>query len=330
MHERFVVRSDRTAGLLRLGNGKETAYMGRHIEEMNTCELKRNIELIALDMDGTLLNEKGILAQESKDALLAAMKQGVHVVIATGRVFSALPQDVVSVPGIEYAITSNGANIVRLADRETIYSNLIDGKNLEPLMEIFHDSTIMKEIFFDHKVYAQRYCLEHLEEFGIVSERSKHYTLSTRIPVESTMDLIEENIDRLENINLIFADLEQRKQVWERLSGLPGLTVCSSIRNNLEIGGATTSKAAALETLASLLGVNRERIMACGDSSNDLAMLQYAGLSVAMGNAVDEVKQEAQLITSSNAENGVARAIEAIVLGARGAKETGGSGKSQR
>ena len=272
------------------------------------------IRLIALDMDGTLLNEKGVLAQESKDALLAAMKQGVHVVIATGRVFSALPQDVVCVPGIEYAITSNGANIVRLKDRKTIYSDLIDGDRLESIMDLLEDETIMKEAFYDHQVFAQKSCLDHLEDYGIRSEKSQRYTLSTRQPVDDVLQLIKENRHRLENINLMFGDEERRQQVWKRLAAVEGLTVCNSMPYNLEIGGAHTSKAAALDVLAEILNVRRSEIMACGDSSNDVAMLCHAGISVAMGNAEDSVKEAAMMVTKSNREHGVAYAIEQLVL----------------
>ncbi|MBO5665979.1 MAG: Cof-type HAD-IIB family hydrolase, partial [Firmicutes bacterium] len=252
-----------------------------------------DVKLIALDMDGTLLNEHGVLAEESKEALMAAMEQGVHVVIATGRVFSALPQDVVTVPGIEYAITSNGANIIRLEDNETIYSNLIDGSRLDDIMDILEDETIMKEVFYDHQVFAEKRCLEHLEDFGIRTEKSQRYTLTTRQPVDSTLDLILENRDKLENINLLFGDEERRQQVWKRLDAVEGITACSSMAYNLEIGGATTSKAAALDALGEILGVKKEQIMACGDSSNDAAMLRHAGISIAMGNAEEEVKQEA-------------------------------------
>lgn len=272
------------------------------------------IRLIALDMDGTLLDEKGVLAQESKDALLAAMERGVHVVIATGRVFGALPQDVVCVPGIEYAITSNGANIIRLKDRETIYSDLIDGDRLDGIMDILEDEAIMKEVFFDHQVFAQKSCLDHLEDYGICSEKSKRYTLTTRKPVPDVMKLIRENQNKLENINLIFKDLNRRSQVWEYLKTVDGLTVCSSMPYNLEIGGVNTSKAAALDELASILNVPREQIMACGDSSNDAAMLRHAGISVAMGNAEESVKSEAMMVTKSNAEHGVAYAIQQLVL----------------
>ena len=273
-----------------------------------------DVKLIALDMDGTLLNEHGILAEESKEALLKAMEQGVHVVIATGRVFSALPQDVVNVPGIEYAITSNGANIIRLEDRETIYSNLIDGSQLDSIMDILEDETIMKEVFYDHQVFAQKSCLEHLEDYGIRTEKSQRYTLTTRQPVESALALILENRDKLENINLLFGSEDRRQEVWKRLDAVEGITACSSMPYNLEIGGATTSKAAALDALGEILGVKKEQIMACGDSSNDAAMLRHAGISIAMGNAEDEVKAEAMMVTKTNAEHGVAYAIHKLVL----------------
>ncbi|MBQ5796957.1 MAG: HAD family hydrolase, partial [Firmicutes bacterium] len=256
-----------------------------------------DVKLIALDMDGTLLNEHGVLAEESKEALLKAMEQGVHVVIATGRVFSALPQDVVNVPGIEYAITSNGANIIRLEDRETIYSNLIDGSKLDSIMDILEDETIMKEVFYDHQVFAQKSCLEHLEDYGIRTEKSQRYTLTTRQPVDSALELILENRDKLENINLLFGSEERRQEVWKRLDAVEGITACSSMPYNLEIGGATTSKASALDALGEILGVKKEQIMACGDSSNDAAMLRHAGISIAMGNAEDEVKAEAMMVT---------------------------------
>ncbi|MBR5000679.1 MAG: HAD family phosphatase, partial [Firmicutes bacterium] len=273
-----------------------------------------DVKLIALDMDGTLLNEHGVLAEESKEALLKAMEQGVHVVIATGRVFSALPQDVVNVPGIEYAITSNGANIIRLEDRETIYSNLIDGSKLDSIMDILEDETIMKEVFYDHQVFAQKSCLEHLEDYGIRTEKSQRYTLTTRQPVESALALILENRDKLENINLLFGSEERRQEVWKRLDAVEGITACSSMPYNLEIGGATTSKASALDALGEILGVKKEQIMACGDSSNDAAMLRHAGISIAMGNAEDEVKAEAMMVTKTNAEHGVAYAIHKLVL----------------
>lgn len=275
---------------------------------------RNSIKLIALDMDGTLLNQAGVLSRRNKAALEAAMEQGIHVVIATGRVFSALPRDVTAVSGIEYAITSNGANIVRLMDLKTIYSNLILRSSVEKLLDIIGDPTIMTEVFFDHDVFAEKHCLDNLEAFGITAQKSKNYTLSTRRPVESVLDLIKSNESQLENINLIFSDQEKRAAVWKRLERMEDVTVTSSMPFNLEIGGATTSKASAMLHLAKLLGIGAAEIMACGDSENDLAMLECAGLSVAMENAGRAVRERADFITKSNAEDGVAYAVEQFAL----------------
>lgn len=275
---------------------------------------KQTIKLIALDMDGTLLNERGILSDGNREALMNAMDKGVHVVIATGRVFSALPRDVVKVPGIEYAITSNGANILRLADGKNVYSNLIGAANIQAVLPVMDDEDIMVEAFFDHDVYAQRSCLENLDKFSLLSEKSRSYTLKTRKPVERILDVVEQRAESMENINLIFGSKEKRAEVWEKLKKIPNITVTSSMPHNLEIGGATTSKADALAHLCGILGIDRNQVMACGDSENDMAMVQYAGLSVAMGNAVPALKEKADFITKGNDRDGVRLAIEKFVV----------------
>lgn len=282
-------------------------WNGRHMKE-------NKIKLIALDMDGTLLNEHGVLSRGNREALERSMEKGVHVVIATGRVYSALPQDVTGVSGIEYAITSNGANILRLADEQTVYSNLIGQAAVETLLPLIHDEEIMIEAFFDHQVYAQKSFLANLDCFSTLSEKSKKYTRSTRKPVEDIMELVRREAARMENINLIFRDAEKRMDCWEKLKTLRNVTVTSSMPHNLEIGGETTSKADALAHLCGLLGIRREEVMACGDSENDLAMVQYAGLSVAMENAVPALKEKADYVTKRNDRDGVRHVIEKFVL----------------
>ncbi|MEA4987732.1 MAG: HAD family hydrolase [Anaerovorax sp.] len=273
-----------------------------------------DIKLIALDMDGTLLNEEGCLSLSSRQILERVMDEGIHVVISTGRVFSALPQDVLDVDGMEYAITSNGANILKLADQTTVYSNLIGKDSIIDILPYIQDEDVMIEAFFDHDVVAERRCLENLARYGMVTEKSQIYTLSTRKPVENIASVMEEKADRMENINLIFSDQKKRMEFWNFLSRIPSITVTSSMPYNLEIGGATTSKADALKHLCSLLDVKHNQVMACGDSENDLAMLQFAGLSVAMENAAAPLKKIAHFITKTNREDGVAHAIQRFVL----------------
>mgnify|MGYP003295977438 CR=1 FL=1 len=119
----------------------------------------------------------------------------------------------------------------------------------------------------------------------------------------------------IENINVNFEDISEKPAMREKMLKLPETTITSSFLHNLEIGGATTSKAEALIQMGRLLGVEPEEMMAVGDSPNDMAMLSVCGLPVAVGNALDEVKAIARYIAPTNHEDGVADAVEKFVLG---------------
>lgn len=272
-------------------------------------EALSKIKILALDMDGTLLNEKGMLSDNNRASIMRAMNKGYHIVIATGRVYSALPPDVISLEGIRYVITSNGAHIVDMSTEETIYSNLMTRAAVEAALPWISDPDIMREVFFGHDVYADRHCMENLTRYGITSEKSQKYVLATRKPVEDTVELVKKHAEFLENINLIFHDKEKRIRYWKELKAHRGLTVVSSMPFNIELGGETTSKASALEALAKRLGLGHENIMSFGDSTNDAQMLSAAQIGIAMGNAVEELKEMADYITGTNEEDGVAQAL---------------------
>jgi len=271
------------------------------------------IKILAFDVDGTLLNEKGILSDNNRASIMRAMNKGYHIVIATGRVYSALPNDVLAVDGIRYVVTSNGAHIVDRSTKETIYSNLLTRPAVEAALPWISDPDIMREVFFGHEVYADKHCMEDLPRYGILSPKSQQYVLATRKPVEDTIALVKEHAELLEKINLIFSDEAKRKRYWEELNAHAGLTVVSSMPFNIELGGATTSKACALDALAKRLGLGHENIMSFGDSTNDAQMLSAAKIGVAMGNAVQELKEIADYITCTNEEDGVARALSVLL-----------------
>lgn len=276
-------------------------------------DILRKIKILAFDMDGTLLNEKGALSEANEASLRRAMERGYHIVIATGRGYSAFPEAVLNMEGIRFMISSNGAHIVDQQTRETIYSNLLTRDAVEAAMPWISDPDVMREVFFHHQVYADRHCMEDLPRYGVLSEKSQHYVRTTRKPVDDAVALIREYADQLENINLLFPDQEKRLRYWQELSRIQGLTVVSSMPYNIELGGATTSKATALKALAEMLGLSHDNIMSFGDSSNDAQMLSAAQIAVAMGNAVEELKEAADVITLSNAEDGVAYALERLL-----------------
>ncbi|MCQ2565357.1 MAG: HAD family hydrolase [Clostridia bacterium] len=283
---------------------------------MINSEALKEIKILAFDLDGTLLDGRSRISDRVKETLIKATEMGLNVVIATGRAISTIPDEVLHFPGIRYAVTSNGARIYDLVANESVYSNLLTADAVEAAMPWISDPDVMKELFFDGDVLADSHALLDMPRFGITDEHQQNYHRSTRKPCEDTVRTLRENADHIENINLIFADNSKRLKYREELSKIEGITVVSSAPYNIELGGATTSKANALKTLAEMLGYGHDNIIAFGDSTNDAHMLQCAAVGVAMGNAVEELKAVADWVTLPNTEDGVAFAL-ASLLGIR-------------
>lgn len=272
-----------------------------------------DIKLIALDLDGTTLNHERVISKHTRDTLEAAADRGVAIVVATGRPKGALPKDVFEIDAIRYVITSNGASITDLKEDEVIYKNCMSPETARFAGDLISGYPYVIEAFTEGIAYIDGAYYRKVQETGDAF-RSPEYILRTRNPVEDIIGFIFDHADGIENINVNFESLDDKAEMRPVLETIPGATITSSFKNNLEIGGATTSKADALTKLGGLLGITRDEMMAVGDSPNDIAMIRAAGLSIAMGNGEDEVKEAADYVTLSNAEDGVAAAIERFVL----------------
>lgn len=271
-----------------------------------------SIKLIALDLDNTTLNSQGKLSDTTKEALEKAMSKGVKVVIATGRCFSALPDFIKNLKGMEYIATSNGALIRDLKTDQNIYRNCIDEKAIPQIEKTLRNNSNMIEVFVDGKAYIERKQYDDVKN-GKVTHRHSYYVLETRNPKENLMAFMLENREKIENINIFFEDPDEKAEMYPILMALKDVTITSSLDNNWEIGGKTTSKADAIRHLCGIWGFKKEEVMACGDSPNDESMMKDAGISVAVANAKESVKKVAMYMVASNNDDGVAEAIHKYV-----------------
>jgi len=276
---------------------------------------RKQIGLVALDLDRTTLDSNGRLTDRTKNAIEAAIKKGTPVIVATGRALSALPEDIFTIEGLRYIVTANGASAKDLLEDRSIYSNCIDPRALEKIVELLSQYDFMYEFFVKGEAYVEKAIFDRVEAMNF-TERHITYIKTTRKPVDGLFDLALTHKESVENINVNFENQDDRSMMREVLAKLEHVTLTTSFDHNLELGGETTSKAEAVRMLCDRLGISEENVMACGDSPNDLAMLLAAGFPVAMGNAKDELKAAAKYITSTNDEDGVAEAIEKFVLGA--------------
>lgn len=274
----------------------------------------REIKMIGLDLDGTLLTDRKELTQHTRDVLAAAIQKGVIVLAATGRPYSGIPQEIQRFPGIRYALTSNGARIIDTKTGKVLLEHLLPLESAKKALEIMEKYDTLQEIYFDGVGYADE---DKLAQIGRYHHNPYmwEYVLKSRKSVPDIYKVIAEKNQDMDKLQGVFADMEERAEAWKELGRLEDIVLVGSLGYNIEINAVGVNKGRGLIELGELLGIRREEIMACGDGDNDIPMLKEAGLGVAMANADERAKAAADYITDSNDDEGVAKAIERFVLG---------------
>lgn len=275
------------------------------------------IKLVAMDLDGTLFDPNGRILPETKEELKRVGAMGVHTVISTGRPFNGLPFDQITDTAIEYAVTTNGASIYRIATKECLYDNSMDFDVYAPILEYILSREIHIDLYIDGKGYTPVRCRENIGRLD-VPESLRKYMIATRTPVEDLMDYVKDCGEKVQKINLNFypqpdGSLLYREEVLRYLKSNPDITVVSGGFNNFEIGRAGVTKSEGLKELTKFLHVPMEQTMAIGDSENDYSMINAAEIGVAMANASEDILAIADYITTSNKENGVGEAIRHFI-----------------
>lgn len=275
--------------------------------------MKYNIKMIGLDLDGTLLTEKKELLPYTKQILHEAIEKGIIVLMATGRPFMGIPEELRLYPGIRYALTSNGARVVDMQENKVLIEKLLPLEKAKKALETLAKYDTLQEVYFDGQGYADADKMKHIGRYHH-NPYMWEYLLTTRKAVPDIMGLVNEQNRDMDKIQGLFADMDERQAAWAELEQQDGLALVGSLGYNIEINASGVNKGTALVELGRMLGIEREEIMACGDGDNDANMLKEAGFGVAMGNAIEKVKEAADYITVSNDEQGAAKAIERFAL----------------
>ena len=265
-------------------------------------------KLIALDMDGTLLREDKTVSDKTKKALNDARAKGVKVVLSSGRPIEGLYKYLEELDLIkdgEYVLSYNGSLVQEVKSKNIIASKTLLGKDLKELTEL------------SEKLGVFIHAFSKIE--GLITNKMNEYTqleadLNGIKILERSFDDIEDNeemikimmIDSKENIDKAIENLPE--SVKEKY------TVVRSAPVFLEFLNKESNKGTGLEALVKHMGISRDEVIAVGDAGNDLHMIEYAGLGVAMGNAFDEVKEIANHITKTNEEDGVEAVISKFIL----------------
>lgn len=275
--------------------------------------MKHRIKMIGLDLDGTLLTDKKELTDRTKAALCRAIELGITVLVASGRPWMGVPEELRNFPGMRYALTSNGARIIDTKDDRVIEEHLLSPELALKALAVCGKYDTLQEVYFDGQGYAPEDQMAYVEKYHRNPSMCE-YMRKTRLPVKDIRKLVEQENRGLDKVQALFADMDERETAWKELEQEKGLELVGSLQYNIEINAAGVNKGTGLVNLGRMLGIRRKEIMAFGDGDNDIAMLREAGFGVAMANADEQVKAAADYITLSNEEEGVAEAIERLVL----------------
>ena len=269
-------------------------------------------KLICTDMDGTLLNDKHEISEENKAALIEAHNKGICVAITTGRLFTSAKaySDLIgfNIP----IIAANGAYI-RLSDGDScIFSSVFSHDELlfiyktlkqYDLPSIFYtyNTAISDTPLADNHPYV-------IHNKSLPSDKQIHFCIG-----ENINELLKKYDNEVSKV-ICIENNPKKHDILFKVKGILKSTnlfeVVSSSTNNFEIMKKGTSKGNAVKELAKSLNINRDEIICFGDNENDLSMIKYAGLGVAMGNASQLLKDNSDYITDTNTNSGVAKAIK--------------------
>lgn len=283
---------------------------------MNKCynicgDNMKEIKLVALDLDDTTLRSDSTLDPVTKDALIKVIDAGIEVVVASGRAFRSLPKEVLSIPGVRYAITSNGAAIEKSPSGERIMSRTVPEESVSEILEAFPE-VYMLEAFIEGQPYCLKDYIDDPLRYGC-SKDYVNYVQTTRLPVSDMRKFILENASRLDSIDLICRSVDEKRVYYEKAKEISGVYVTSSSPRLVEISDAGAGKGKALRYLCKELNVCAENVVAFGNGDNDADMLSFAGFGVAVGNATDVCKASADFVCETNNDLGVAKTLLKLI-----------------
>ncbi|MDD7794993.1 Cof-type HAD-IIB family hydrolase [Clostridium sp. 'White wine YQ'] len=266
-------------------------------------------KLIAIDMDGTLLKDDKSISDITKMGLKSAQELGVKIVLTSGRPIQGIKKylDELDLTGEEdYVIGLNGALICKTSDYSVVSSNAtLTGKDLK---------------YIYNKVKGLNTYIHAFTNNGDLVNKTSKFSDNEEKRLNLKIKQVDFLKDVLDNDEILKVVLEEEKEVLDKITAkvpkelFEEYNVIRSVDFMLEFMNRGCNKASGLQKLVEYLGISKEEIIAIGDAENDIEMIEYAGLGVAMGNAKEEIKSIANFITKSNEEDGVTFVIEKFIV----------------
>ncbi len=264
------------------------------------------IKLVATDLDGTMFDSKGQIPQSAKETIQKYSKKGVHFAFCTGRGFMEMDEVIRRLPYMEYAITANGAYAFNAWTKQDMYKICIEPKDCHVIFSALKEKDALFELYQDGKIYCDK---------KLKQERYNYIPVQFHDLINASRELVDDMEYFIKNmkkgaikLHSFFGSTTARDMTFEEIKNLPYEIVSQSM-NELEINAKGVNKGFGIENLAKKLNIKKSEILALGDNFNDISMRNTSGTLVAMGNAVQPLKDMSDFVTKTNDDDGMAFAL---------------------
>ena len=284
-------------------------------------------KLVVIDLDGTMLNSYGVVTNETKEVIKKVEKQGVEVVIASGRPIDSIKEIAKEIESKNYFIAGNGAIIYDIKNDEIIYEKTLSKEKVLEIIKICEDNSISYNIYTENEILATslKYNVLYYHKENLKKEESK----KTKINLVKNMYEYIQNKEDVKFLKITICD--ESKAVFnsiirkiKEIKDIEVLEISHMSRKTIkqgteefeisyyytEISAGDVDKWNAIEFLMEKLKIKREEIMTIGDNLNDRKMIENAGLGVAMGQSTPAILKLADEVTSSNDEEGIPQILQ--------------------
>lgn len=274
--------------------------------------MSRKYQLIALDMDGTVLNDKKEIDEETRSAIHEALAAGVEVVFCTGRSFSEMRDILKDFPDMHYLCGESGALVLDLQKGETLHREEVSREIAEIMMAAGKRKDLMTCVFSDGICCVKKEHMLHMDRYQM-GQYQKMYKNTCNPMEENVLERLLKEEGSVEKINLYHTSPDERLETrkWLEQQKIQAELVDSEI-SSLECSPWGVSKASGLKSLCARLGLGMEQVVMVGDADNDIEAMKAAGMAVAMGNANAHVKAVCDLEVADNNHQGCAQAIRMV------------------
>lgn len=287
-------------------------------------------KLVAIDLDGTMLNSYGIVTDYTKEIIEKVQKKGVEVIIASGRPIDSIKTIAKEIKSENYFISGNGAILYDIKKDEIIYENTLKKSKILDIIKICEENSIYYNIYTEKEILAKslnyNVLYYHKENLTKEEESKTHINI-----VENVYEYIANRDEKVIKITIcddneaIFNSIMRKLKEVEEIEVLEVSHMSRKIIRQgteeipieyfyTEISAKNVDKWNAIEILAEKLNIQKEEIIAIGDNDNDKIMIQNAGMGIAMERCSPKVAEIADFRTSSNNEDGAANALKKLII----------------